>query len=188
LWIAYDQAFDTFYITREIYGIGKTYDDFAKEIGAVEDKCRLIIADPAIFAKKDSPNSGASEMLKVLKDYKIYPANNDRVIGWGRLREALQTYELNCEKKAKLRIFNTCKNLIRTLPELVYSDLKTKVEDLDSDGDDHCADAARYGIMYFKNKKIQNKAISYDLGEKKDKSLDFDVFNDKIDEDKMFEF
>ena len=188
MWIAYDQAFDTFYITREIYGIGKTYADFAQEIGAVEDRCRLIIADPAIFAKKDSPNSGASEMLKVLKDYKIYPANNDRVIGWGRLREALQTYEMNGEKKAKLRIFNTCKNLIRTLPELVYSDIKTKVEDLDSDSDDHCADATRYGIMYFKNKKIQNKAISYDLGEKKDKTFDFDVFSDKIDEDKMFEF
>jgi hypothetical protein len=45
-----------------------------------------------------------------------------------------------------LYIFETCGNLIRTLPSLVYDD--RKVEDLDTDGEDHLADALRYAMMH----------------------------------------
>ena len=42
-------------------------------------------------------------------------------------------------------VFKGCKNLIRTLPSLIYDD--RKVEDLNTDGEDHCADALRYMCM-----------------------------------------
>ena len=42
-------------------------------------------------------------------------------------------------------VFNTCKHFIRVIPSLQYSE--TKPEDLDTDGEDHCADAARYFFM-----------------------------------------
>ena len=42
-------------------------------------------------------------------------------------------------------MFETCANLIRTLPALIYDD--HKVEDVDTDGEDHAADALRYGLM-----------------------------------------
>ena len=46
---------------------------------------------------------------------------------------------------AKLQVFKTCYEFIRTFPTLVYDQVRT--EDLDSDGEDHAADAVRYGIM-----------------------------------------
>lgn len=163
VWLAYDQAFKTFYVYRELYMKGLTYSQLAERIRDTEDsQARLIIADPAIFAKKDSPNSGAMEMQNVLKGFKIYPGNNNRIIGWGEIREYLKTYDYEGKKKGRLRIFTTCPELIRILPELVYDEHKT--EDLSSDGEDHLADAGRYAIMYFKEKHKQTVPQSYTLG------------------------
>ena len=44
-----------------------------------------------------------------------------------------------------LFIFSTCTNLVRTLPALQHDE--SNLEDLDSDGEDHAADALRYGLM-----------------------------------------
>ena len=41
--------------------------------------------------------------------------------------------------------FSNCKDFIRTLPALQYDD--HKVEDLDTDGEDHIADEVRYFCM-----------------------------------------
>ena len=42
-------------------------------------------------------------------------------------------------------IFDTCRDFIRTVPELVYDE--TRVEDVDTDGEDHIADETRYFCM-----------------------------------------
>ena len=42
-------------------------------------------------------------------------------------------------------VFKTCKDFIRTLPTLCYDPVK--VEDVDSDGEDHQADELRYLMM-----------------------------------------
>ena len=42
-------------------------------------------------------------------------------------------------------VFNTCKNFIRTIPNLVYDE--THVEDVDTDGEDHAYDEWRYVCM-----------------------------------------
>ena len=44
-----------------------------------------------------------------------------------------------------MQFFNTCKNAIRTLPLLQYSN--TQPEDLDTTGEDHFADSMRYFCM-----------------------------------------
>ena len=41
--------------------------------------------------------------------------------------------------------FNTCTNFIRTIPNLVYSQIDT--EDIDTEGEDHIYDEQRYGFM-----------------------------------------
>lgn len=43
-----------------------------------------------------------------------------------------------------LMVFETCANLIRTLPGLPYDE--TNVEDVDSSSEDHAYDALRYGL------------------------------------------
>jgi hypothetical protein len=42
-------------------------------------------------------------------------------------------------------IFNNCKGFIRTIPTLLYDE--HKVEDLDTEGEDHIADETRYFCM-----------------------------------------
>jgi hypothetical protein len=42
-------------------------------------------------------------------------------------------------------VFSNCKAFIRTIPALQYDD--HKIEDLDTDGEDHVADEARYFLM-----------------------------------------
>jgi hypothetical protein len=57
---------------------------------------------------------------------------------------------LHCEKdeqgvvtlQPKLKVFSTCRNLIRTLPAMVHD--KKKPEDLDTGSEDHACDALRY--------------------------------------------
>lgn len=46
---------------------------------------------------------------------------------------------------AQFQITKNCKNLIKTLPSLIHDE--TNVEDLNTNGDDHAADATRYGLM-----------------------------------------
>jgi hypothetical protein len=41
--------------------------------------------------------------------------------------------------------FDTCVDSIRTIPSMQHD--KVKPEDLDSDGEDHCADEVRYACM-----------------------------------------
>ena len=44
-----------------------------------------------------------------------------------------------------LYVFETCRDFIRTVPVLQHD--ADKPEDLDTDGEDHVADEARYGCM-----------------------------------------
>jgi hypothetical protein len=44
-----------------------------------------------------------------------------------------------------LYVFNTCKHFIRTVPNLVYSEVN--VEDVNTDGEDHIYDECRYVCM-----------------------------------------
>lgn len=151
-WLAID--YDGFYyVYRELYKTGLTYKDLTKEIIAMtplEEKISYWTADPSIWAKKDSPLSGAEEMQQTYKDQTgktlvLLQGNNDRIQGWNRIRELLKPRIRNDKVEAGLRVFENCINFIRTFPGLVYDAIK--VEDLDSDGEDHPADAVRYGVM-----------------------------------------
>lgn len=152
VWCAYDKAFDTIYVTDELYRTKLTYKDLANLL-SMRKKVEYF-ADPAIWAKKDSPKSGASEMED--EGVRLERANNDRLAGWGILREKMKVFD----GRSKLRIFSTCKELIRSLPELVHD--KNKPEDVDSDGDDHLADALRYAIASFRKQVgySENQGIS----------------------------
>ena len=44
-----------------------------------------------------------------------------------------------------LYVFDTCRNFIRTVPNLVYD--QSNVEDIDTDGEDHIYDELRYVCM-----------------------------------------
>lgn len=126
---------DTWYIFQEIYKTELTFEQLKQEI-INEGGAKILYCDPSIWAKKDSPISGADKM----KPLPVVPAFNEREQGWVFLKQLLKT--------KKIKIFSNCKNLIRTIPVQVYDD--HKVEDLDTDGEDHAADALRYLIATFR--------------------------------------
>jgi hypothetical protein len=57
-----------------------------------------------------------------------------------------------------LQVFDTCRNLIRTLPALPHS--STNPEDVDSKAEDHAYDALRYGLMRRKPPGYQEYTVN----------------------------
>jgi hypothetical protein len=69
-----------------------------------------------------------------------------RAHGKMEVHRRLKVYEDEYgEPTASLKIFSNCRNLIRTLPVLPID--KHNSEDVDTNSDDHCYDALRYGVM-----------------------------------------
>ena len=101
------------------------------------------IADPAIFdrSRGDSvamlmePSHGHSGVY-------FRPGENARLPGKMELHERLR---FDPEGKAKLYVFSTCRDFIRTVPALPYS--AHAVEDVDSGAEDHIYDETRYFCM-----------------------------------------
>lgn len=138
------------YAYHELYEKHVADEDQGKRIRALMEadvaaaKTKLgfqVIADPSMWNRKPDGHS----IAEVYQDQGVpmIPANNDRVQGWQRLREYLA---LQADGKPALIYFNpTCKHAIETVPALVYD--TTRVEDLDTEGEDHAADDARYAFQ-----------------------------------------
>jgi hypothetical protein len=102
------------------------------------------VADPSIFAHDGGPSIGER-----FADRRLFfsPADNKRIgilghlAGWDMLRARL----VGEDDRPLIYFFNTCLNCIRTIPMMQHDELRP--EDMDSSGDDHCADATRYACM-----------------------------------------
>ena len=68
--------------------------------------------------------------------------DNTRIAGKMEVHERLRFDE---EGYPSMYIFNTCHDWIRTVPNLPYD--SKKVEDIDTDAEDHDYDATRYFLM-----------------------------------------
>jgi hypothetical protein len=163
LWGKYDKEFDRWYIFKEVYVTEHDYKQLARELIRTGLPKQLYV-DPSMFAKKDSPTSGVDQMELEIG---VKPAFNDRVTGWTILRQYL--------KDERLKIFPNCSNLIRTLPELVFD--ANKEEDLDTEGEDHAADALRYLIATYKHINPQSEVENYAYREGKKPTDLEELFN-----------
>jgi len=97
------------------------------------------VADPAIWE--------GSHGISVAEDAEkcgIYfeKGNNERIAGWMQVRERLKFDE---NGYAMMYFFNTCKAIIRCMPLMMFDE--HKVEDLNTDLEDHCLDETRYFCM-----------------------------------------
>jgi len=141
-------------VYREWYGatgpnVGLKLTAEAVGRGIVEreagDKVDYGVLDPAAFAQDGGP-SIAERLVNAGAVFR--PADNRRAGtlghsgGWDQLRQRLVGDE---DGKPMLYVFGTCKDLIRTLPVLQHD--QNRPEDVDTDGEDHAADALRYGVM-----------------------------------------
>ena len=99
----------------------------------------LGVADPAIFA-----SDGGVSIAEVAQRSAVYfqPGDHQRIPGWMQMHHRLAFDE---NGYPMMYVFKNCKAFIRTVPTLIYDE--HKVEDLNTEGEDHVADEARYFCM-----------------------------------------
>lgn len=97
------------------------------------------VADPAIW----DAEMGISVAESAIK-HGIYfsPADHKRIPGWMQCHYRLQFDE---DGYPRMYVLDTCKDFIRTVPSLQYDE--HKVEEVDTEGEDHIADEWRYFCM-----------------------------------------
>lgn len=101
------------------------------------------IADPAIFDKSRG-DSVADQMRPNGAHQGVFfrKGDNTRLAGKMQLHERLR---FDSEGKPGIYVFTTCRDWLRTVPNLPYS--QTKPEDIDTDAEDHTYDETRYFLM-----------------------------------------
>ena len=137
----------------EIYETGLVQSEQARRIkektsrwGLTEDDIYATIVDPSMKVKSHEYLNTLHSSLDIYIENgieHIVLGNNDRVQGWATFREYLKVPE---EGRPYLVFTSNCKNCIETIPSLVRSDKNP--EDVNTEGEDHLADALRYGLMY----------------------------------------
>jgi hypothetical protein len=156
LWLAHDRdGTDTIYVIAELYGSGMTPEIMAREVRRIDRSLPIDIGGEVI--DNDEPLDGvidssafsdsgmgsrADEMNKFGLRWK--PAEkgwNSRLAGISAIHARLAQRE---DGSVGLKIFKSCRNLIRTLPSLTYS--VSNFEDIDENAEDHCADCLRYAL------------------------------------------
>lgn len=152
-WYAVDHE-RRLYRIRELYGCTGTPNEgvrmepseFARRMKEIENedtnlKGRRIhrVGDPAIWG-----NSGTESIGALLERERIYfeKGNHERINGKMQVHHRLAFDESGVPM---LYVFNTCRHFIRTVPNLVYSEIN--VEDVDTKGEDHIYDELRYVCM-----------------------------------------
>ena len=142
------------YRIRELYGstgtpnLGVKWEPsrLAREIRRIEEddpnlKGRTVygVGDPAIWQSDGMESIGA-----LMEREGVYFERGDHA----RINGKMQVHHrlaFDADGLPMLYIFDTCRHFIRTLPGLVYDE--TDVEDVDTDGEDHCYDELRYVCM-----------------------------------------
>jgi hypothetical protein len=152
-WYAVDYD-GVIYRILELYGCTKVPNEGVKwtppqvfgEIHRIETEHRWLkgkkiqgIADPAIW----DAETGES-IADVAARHQVYftPGDNKRIPGW---MQCHYRFAFDENGFPMVYIFDTCKAFIRTIPLLQYDE--HKVEDVDTEGEDHIADEFRYFCM-----------------------------------------
>lgn len=106
------------------------------------DQIRYIACDPAMKGKTGAGRGESIFETLLRRKLRMQPSDNDRVNGWIRCHQVLRE---DLQGRPWVTVAPECAYGRRSMPGLVQS--KLNPDDLDTDGDDHWADAFRYGVM-----------------------------------------
>ena len=104
---------------------------------------RKTVVDPSMFHRTGHWGEAMAETF-ARNRVPCVRGDNDRVQGWQRVRHWLQTAP---DGVPWMVMHPSCTYGWATIPTLVFDTRGDKEGDLDTDGDDHGADAIRYGVM-----------------------------------------
>lgn len=142
------------YTYRELYIRQTLASDVAKkmlELSQGED-IAYTVASPDMWQKRGATDAYKGESIAetfMLAGAPLVKADNDRLNGWQRVHEYLADAP---DELPYWQTFDTCANLVRTLPELVHDD--HRVEDVSDKCEDHAPESARYGLMSRPSPKV----------------------------------
>ena len=144
-WIALD-TIGYAYVYREVYESGLIISEAADRIKSmnngdrIEDWC----APPDLWNRRQETGKSVADWFGENGIY-LRKVNNGREQGWLDLREWLKVFTgEDGRPTARLRVFNTCRNLIRVMPSVIYdpknpNDISNEPHELT-----HAPDALRY--------------------------------------------
>ena len=106
------------------------------------------LCDPTSFNKKPDSKGGGQgpSTAEVFSQYGLFlsPGDPSRKLKIRQFRERLRVSE-DKDELPMMMVYETCKEFLRTVPMLLYSEKNP--EDIDTRGEDHCYDAACHICM-----------------------------------------
>jgi hypothetical protein len=116
------------------------------------EEFEVTVADPSMWTQRSTRRETESTADVYEKHgIPLTKADNSRISGKRRVHQWLAWDDAEGELlypdgKPGLQVFDTCRNLIRTLPALPYDE--SRPEDVDKKSEDHAYDALRYGLAW----------------------------------------
>ena len=165
-WIAVDYN-NNAYVFREVYQSNLLVSQARDKIKEMTNEdVYMYLAPPDLWNRhKETGKSTADIFAEGGID--LYKTNNDRIQGWLQMKEWLKVFkDEQGFDTARLKIFSTCKNLIRCLPQLQH-DTK-KIGDVATEPHEitHAPDAIRGFCVYWTQEPIlvpQKQELPFEL-------------------------
>lgn len=153
-WIAVDYN-NNAYVFREVYESNLLVSQARDKIKEMTNEpIYLYLAPPDLWNRHKETGKSTADIFEE-GDITLYKTNNDRIQGWLQMKEWLKPYkdEQGC-MTARLKIFNTCKNLIRCLPQVQHDE--KRVGDIANEPHEltHSVDAIRGFCVYWTQEPI----------------------------------
>ena len=131
-------------------GLKLVADDVGKKLARMEqgEQIQYGVLDPSAFSQDGGPSiyerilTGSKQTVKFRKADNARVARAGSMGGWDQLRSRMIGDD---EGNAMVVCFSTCTNSIRTIPVLQHD--KDRLEDIDTDSEDHAGDDWRYAVM-----------------------------------------
>jgi hypothetical protein len=127
-------------------GLGWTVPVLAEEIRGMCARWRMRsqgVADDAIFAKGGHAAGSIADEFRAFGVHFDPAKKADRLTGWTRMKRLLA--DAGKPDVPGLYVSRACRYFWATVPSLARD--QRRIEDVDSTGPDHAADAARYGCL-----------------------------------------
>ena len=153
-WIAVDYN-NNAYVFREVYESNLLVSQARDKIKEMtNEQIYWYLAPPDLWNRHKETGKSTADIFEE-GDITLYKTNNDRIQVWLQMKEWLKPYkdEQGC-MTARLKIFNTCKNLIRCLPQVQHDE--KRVGDIANEPHEltHSVDAIRGFCVYWTQEPI----------------------------------
>lgn len=165
-WIAVDYN-NNAYVFREVYESNLLVSQARDKIkDMTNENVYMYLAPPDLWNRHKETGKSTADIFSE-GGIELYKTNNDRIQGWLQMKEWLKVYkDEQGFDTARLKIFSTCKNLIRCLPKIQHDE--KKIGDIANEPHEltHSVDAIRGFCVYWTQEPIfipQERKLPFEL-------------------------